>query len=129
MENSSPVVQQPTSIQRQTSEREWSSGLCACFDDLPTCCLVLFCPHCYMCYLYNKEGESCWIPVCGAGILPLRIKHRIMHEIMGIFMAHVDNFARVLFYELSGVTKKLSLSLGTPYSEINISRLKNTSSP
>uniref|UniRef100_A0A3Q0KMC6 Cornifelin homolog B-like n=1 Tax=Schistosoma mansoni TaxID=6183 RepID=A0A3Q0KMC6_SCHMA len=89
MENSSPVVQQPTSIQRQTSEREWSSGLCACFDDLPTCCLVLFCPHCYMCYLYNKEGESCWIPVCGAGILPLRIKHRIMHEIMGTLMNDV----------------------------------------
>ncbi|CAH8873359.1 unnamed protein product [Trichobilharzia szidati] len=86
MENSTPVVHQPTPMQEPAFEREWTTGLCACLEDLPTCCLVFFCPHCYMCYIYRKEGESCWLPVFGAGILPLRIKHRIMHRIMGTLL-------------------------------------------
>ncbi|CAH8650879.1 unnamed protein product [Heterobilharzia americana] len=85
-EDNPPVVRQPTSLQASPFEREWSSGLCACIDDLTSCFLVLLCPHCYMCYLYKKEGESCWLPVFGAGILPLRIKHRITNRIKGTLM-------------------------------------------
>lgn len=66
-------------------------------------CLVLFCPHCYMCYLYNKEGESCWVPFCGAGILPLRIKHRVMHKIMVIIIFYLSLIKKlfIMLYTLN----------------------------
>ncbi|KAF8007132.1 hypothetical protein BT93_K1206 [Corymbia citriodora subsp. variegata] len=31
----------------------WSSGICACFDDMQSCCIGLFCP----CYLFGKNAE------------------------------------------------------------------------
>ncbi|OWM78857.1 protein PLANT CADMIUM RESISTANCE 10 [Punica granatum] len=31
----------------------WSSGICACFDDMQSCCVGLFCP----CYLFGKNAE------------------------------------------------------------------------
>ncbi|XP_073157256.1 protein PLANT CADMIUM RESISTANCE 10 [Henckelia pumila] len=31
----------------------WSSGICACFDDMQSCCVGLFCP----CYLFAKNAE------------------------------------------------------------------------
>ncbi|KAJ8759809.1 hypothetical protein K2173_009910 [Erythroxylum novogranatense] len=32
----------------------WSSGICACCDDIQSCCIGLFCP----CYLFGKNAES-----------------------------------------------------------------------
>ncbi|KAJ0513507.1 putative PLAC8 motif-containing protein [Helianthus annuus] len=31
----------------------WSSGICACFDDLESCCIGTICP----CYLFGKNAE------------------------------------------------------------------------
>ncbi|KAI3806636.1 hypothetical protein L1987_22547 [Smallanthus sonchifolius] len=31
----------------------WSSGICACFDDLQSCCIGAICP----CYLFGKNAE------------------------------------------------------------------------
>lgn len=42
-------IQQPT-----TRSAEWSSGICACFDDMPSCCVGVFCP----CFLFGKNAES-----------------------------------------------------------------------
>ncbi|XP_021751187.1 cell number regulator 5-like [Chenopodium quinoa] len=32
---------------------QWSSGICACCDDTPSCCIGTFCP----CYLFAKNAE------------------------------------------------------------------------
>lgn len=45
------VVQAPTSS--NDGPVQWSSGICACCDDMPSCFIGLFCP----CYLFAKNAE------------------------------------------------------------------------
>ncbi|KAI3446607.1 hypothetical protein Pfo_003272 [Paulownia fortunei] len=39
---------------------QWSSGICACFDDIQSCCIGLFCPY----YRFGKNAE-----VLGSGTM------------------------------------------------------------
>ncbi|KAJ7514396.1 hypothetical protein O6H91_23G043300 [Diphasiastrum complanatum] len=55
--------QRPPSQQIYQQER-WTSGICACFDDVPSCCLGCCCP----CVLFGKnvemlDGQS-WFGPC-----------------------------------------------------------------
>ncbi|XP_070553731.1 cornifelin homolog B-like [Ptychodera flava] len=80
------VVQQPISMQ-QPGHRAWSSELCACFNDMTSCCLVFFCPCCYEMYLWQRAGESCCGPLCiFNSALVLRTKFRTEHKIHGSIM-------------------------------------------
>jgi len=66
-----------------TGNRDWSSGLCACFDDCKICMCVAFCTPCYACKISQRVGEHCCVPLCAGGILPLRQKIRMMLGIQG----------------------------------------------
>jgi len=67
-----PVVQQPGSnttivINQQVVQRQlkdWSSGLCACFDDMSICLCVTFCGLCAACRLADDLGEHMCIGLC-----------------------------------------------------------------
>lgn len=49
----------PTSLEVAVSgetrdgPKQWSSGICACFDDIQSCFIGLFCP----CYVFGKNAE------------------------------------------------------------------------
>ncbi|CAH8635085.1 unnamed protein product [Schistosoma mattheei] len=81
------VLQQPLSVlqpkQGYFLTRGWSSGICSCFDDCESCLCAGFCYPCYLCHMYSISNEACWLPLFGVGVLPLRIKHRIKHNIDG----------------------------------------------
>ncbi|KAM7256998.1 hypothetical protein ACFE04_012739 [Oxalis oulophora] len=51
--------EQEVSVIRSGNE-QWSSGICACCDDMQSCCVGLLCP----CYLFGKNAE-----ILGSGAL------------------------------------------------------------
>jgi Cys-rich protein (TIGR01571 family) len=59
----------------------WSTGMCACFDDMGVCCCVVFNPF-YSCCLAKRLGENCCVPAF-TGNLPLRLKTRYALGIKG----------------------------------------------
>ncbi|XP_068672746.1 placenta-specific gene 8 protein-like [Montipora capricornis] len=72
------VVNQPALM------REWSSGLCACFDDCGSCCMGAFCPTCLLVQVSGRMGEGCMFAYCCPGaLIGLRVKLRIQQNIQG----------------------------------------------
>jgi len=63
-------------------DKEWTSGLCSCFDDCGICLCGWFCTPCYGCCLASKLGEYCCVPYW-TGFVPLRQKVRMMRGIRG----------------------------------------------
>ncbi|CAI9779591.1 unnamed protein product [Fraxinus pennsylvanica] len=43
----------PAQKHKNDGSLQWSSGICACFDDMPSCCIGLVCP----CFLFGKNAE------------------------------------------------------------------------
>ncbi|XP_062569503.1 cornifelin homolog B-like, partial [Saccostrea cucullata] len=83
--NTTVVVTQQQQVPTRPPKRDWSTGICGCFEDFGDCCLELLCP-CYVCYLSHKLGESCCLPFafCGHGaLIPLRTKIRTENNIQG----------------------------------------------
>ncbi|KAG8367753.1 hypothetical protein BUALT_Bualt16G0105600 [Buddleja alternifolia] len=48
-----PEDARPAQQQINNGSGQWSSGICACFDDIQSCCIGLLCP----CYLFGKNAE------------------------------------------------------------------------
>ncbi|XP_056008849.1 cornifelin homolog B-like [Ostrea edulis] len=87
---SAPVVVTQPPVYSRPPLREWSTGIFGCFEDMPSCCLGFWCGTIgYPCYLSNKLGESCCLPICVCGstwLIALRVKLRTEHNIMGDIM-------------------------------------------
>ncbi|XP_067118024.1 plac8 onzin related protein 6 [Osmerus mordax] len=41
----------------------WTSGICDCSEDMPTCCLGFWCPCCLACQVSSGLGESHCLPL------------------------------------------------------------------
>jgi len=65
-----------------TGNRDWHSTLCSCTDDCKSCLCVAFCTPCYMALMSNRLGECC-CTMCAAGLIPMRVKVRLMLGIQG----------------------------------------------
>lgn len=44
--------------------REWSSGVCGCFEDCNSCCYAYWCHQCFLCTLATKMNECYCGPHC-----------------------------------------------------------------
>jgi len=62
--------------------RQWRSGLGECFSDSQSCLCGTCCPLCYASYLYHRVDEDRCM-ACIGGVLPLRVKVRLMLGIKG----------------------------------------------
>ncbi|XP_061196346.1 placenta-specific gene 8 protein-like [Saccostrea echinata] len=83
--NTTVIVQQQQILTRPPM-RDWSTGICGCFEDMASCCAVFWCTSCYACYLSNKLGETCCLPLAISGfgsLIPLRTKVRTANNIRG----------------------------------------------
>ncbi|XP_056008847.1 cornifelin homolog A-like isoform X2 [Ostrea edulis] len=88
--NTTVVVNQQIERFVRPPARTWSTGAFGCFSDMSSCCGVCLCGGCcYPCYLSDKLGESCCLPICLPGntwLLALRVKMRAENNIMGSIM-------------------------------------------
>lgn len=71
----------------QSPSRQWSTRMWDCCKNKTTCCVVAWCAPCYLCYLSDKMGDSCCLPLvipCGFySLIPLRTKIRAENNIDG----------------------------------------------
>ncbi|XP_020616971.1 placenta-specific gene 8 protein-like [Orbicella faveolata] len=82
--NTTVVVTQPSQVVLQQGMRDWSSGLCGCFEDFYSCCMGTFCGPFLLCDISSRMGEGCCFATCCPGALvALRIKLRVQENIQG----------------------------------------------
>ena len=67
------IISQPQS--GAVAKREWSHGLCGCFDDCGEFIFAYFCSLCYECRLFSLANEGFCSCLFG-GLVPLRTKIR-----------------------------------------------------
>jgi Cys-rich protein (TIGR01571 family) len=63
--------------------RDWSTGTFDCFSDLSSCLCGWFCGICLACKVASRLNENSLVPLCGGGIVPLRLKTRMLLGIRG----------------------------------------------
>ncbi|KAG5853332.1 hypothetical protein ANANG_G00072070 [Anguilla anguilla] len=57
------IIQQPPAVQvGMVQSNQWSTGICDCFDDLPSCCLGYWCFPCFACKTTSEFGECACLP-------------------------------------------------------------------
>ncbi|XP_025091185.1 cornifelin-like [Pomacea canaliculata] len=84
-----PTVNQTTVVVNQSPAlykppRDWSTGICGCFDDIKVCLCVLCCEPCAEIKLSMDMGEHYCVPCCVPNwLVVLRTKLRTQHNIQG----------------------------------------------
>ncbi|XP_022795453.1 cornifelin homolog [Stylophora pistillata] len=70
--------------EREGLKRDWSTGLCGCFEDCYSFFMGWFCPCILLCDVSQRMGEGCCFATCCSGaLLGLRIKLRTQQNIQG----------------------------------------------
>lgn len=81
------ITTQPAGIVAPTGKtpaREWSTGLCSCFDDLPSCLAAFCCPNLMECWIASTADECICLPMVFPGsTVAIRTKVRAEHNIRG----------------------------------------------
>jgi len=84
------VFTQPTraDLSNIQNTRDWSTGLCGCFEDCGICAFAFFCGPIYCCFMAHELNESACGPwLCGSNfVTALRTKIRTMYGIRGSIM-------------------------------------------
>jgi len=77
------VVQQPGKTTQPL--REWSTGMCGCFEDCCSCIYAFFCFPCFTCTLASEMNECALGPFCCGRmfLIPMRTKVRTLYNIQG----------------------------------------------
>lgn len=64
--------------------RNWTTGICGCFEHCPSCMAAFFCPPCFACYLADRMNENMCGPMCGSPFcVALRTRLRDVNGIKG----------------------------------------------
>jgi Cys-rich protein (TIGR01571 family) len=65
--------------------RDWSTGVCGCFEDMGGCCMAWFLPGLFNCQLATRLDESCFVGCClqQMGLVAMRTKLRTLYGIQG----------------------------------------------
>jgi Cys-rich protein (TIGR01571 family) len=102
------IQQQPVMMARVPAApqniRDWSTGLCGCFEDCGICVFAFLCWPCYECMMASELNESACGPyLCGSLFLTgLRSKVRTMYGIRGSVM---DDACCILCCPICAVTQ------------------------
>ncbi|XP_033125877.1 placenta-specific gene 8 protein-like [Anneissia japonica] len=68
----------------QVTERDWSTSLFGCFEDIGSCLCGWLCYPCFACQVATNAGEHCITPCCVPGaMIALRLKVRARLNIQG----------------------------------------------
>jgi len=66
-------------------QREWTTGICGCFEDCCSCIYAYCCFPCFLCTLASEMRERALGPFCcdRLFVVPMRTKVRVMYGIRG----------------------------------------------
>ncbi|KAL2079054.1 hypothetical protein ACEWY4_024798 [Coilia grayii] len=83
------VVTQPAGFDTRSYSRQWSTGICQCLEDLPSCCFSFWCFWCFTCKTSQDFGEGLCLPlvdICLGGLVkPVTLSMRaVMRKRYGI---------------------------------------------
>lgn len=87
--NGAPVMMQPVAgngngMMFADEGREWTTGMCGCFEHCASCMAAFCCFWCFNCYLSSQMDENICGPVCGSPFMvALRTRLRAVNGIEG----------------------------------------------
>lgn len=64
--------------------RDWTTGICGCFEHCSSCMAAFCCPPCFACFLADHMNENMCGPLCMCAFcIPMRTRLRDVNDIQG----------------------------------------------
>jgi len=84
------IIGQPGE-QKSKRAREWSTGVCGCFEDCSSCVYAFFCFPCFTCTLASEMNECPLGPYCFGRLflMAMRTKVRTLYNIHGSILKDI----------------------------------------